>query len=85
MSEYYGKRGMSVSVEVFITKIHTTYQKQVYLVALDRCDQGSIETLCIAEKVIEKFSIDNANVKEIFVKTDNAGIILYHSFLFGIV
>lgn len=74
MSEYFGKRGMSVSVEVFITKSLTDYQKQVYLVSLDRCDQGCIETLCIADKVLEKFRTDNPFVNKIFLKTDNAGI-----------
>lgn len=73
MSEYFGKSGMSVSVEVFITKSVETYCKYVYLPALDKCDQGALETICIAEKVLEKFSIDHPSVENLFVKTDNAG------------
>lgn len=57
---------MPVSVEVFITKSVTTYCKQVYLVSLDKCDQGAVETLCIADKVIEKFSSDNPHIKNVF-------------------
>jgi hypothetical protein len=73
MSEYFGKRGMSVSVEVFISKSFTSYQKQVYLVALDRCEQNTRETLCIADVVLKQFCDDNPHVKRIELKTDNAG------------
>lgn len=79
MNEYFGKRGMTVSVEVFITKVFETYHKHVYLVALDRCDQGVLETLCIADTVIEQFSKDHPQIKEIELKTDNAGT---NSFVF---
>lgn len=77
MQEYFGKRGMSVSVEVFIKKLFEAYHKQVYLVTLDRCDQGVVETLCIADKVLQKFSRDNPDVKELFLKTDNAGTVFH--------
>lgn len=64
---------MTVSVEVFITKSSTTYCKHVYLASLDKCDQGAVETMCIADRVLEKFSSDHPNVKKLFLKTDNAG------------
>lgn len=73
MTEYFGKRGMSVSVEVFLSKVFMTYQKQVYLVSLDRCDQDAVETLCIADKVLEEFTKDNPHIKRIGLKSDNAG------------
>jgi hypothetical protein len=73
MNEYFGKRGMSVSVEVFISKSFMTYQKQVYLVALDRCDQNALETLCIADTVLKKFREDNPHVQQLHLKSDNAG------------
>lgn len=78
MIEYYGKRGISVSVEVFISKSFSTYIKQVYLVALDRCDQDMLQTLCIAEIVLDQFSKDCPHIKEIKIKTDNAGDFLAH-------
>lgn len=73
MNEYFGKRGMSVSVEVFIFKVGGTYLKQVYLVALDRCDQNSIETLSIADVTLEQFKIDHPNIVKLQLKSDNAG------------
>lgn len=75
MNEYFGKRGMSVSVEVFIFKISGAYHKQVYLVALEKCDQGALETLCIADVVLREFRKDFPQIVRIALKTDNAGLI----------
>lgn len=73
MAEYFGKRGMSVSVEVFISKVLDSFIKSVYLVALNRCDQDTIDTLCIADVVLKKFSEDSPHTKKIKIKSDNAG------------
>lgn len=73
MSEYFGKRGMTVSVEVFLTKIMTSFHKQVYLVALQKSDQGTLDTLCIADTVLDQFSKDFPHIKTLDLKTDNAG------------
>lgn len=75
MNEYFGKRGMTVSVEVFIFKSFETYYKQVYLVALDRCDQGALETLCIADVVLQQFKKDYPRTVRLDVKTDKAGLV----------
>lgn len=77
MSEYFGKQGMTVSVEVFITKVFMSYHKQVYLVALQKSDQGTLDTLCIADTVLEQFSKDSPHIKKIDLKTDNAGTIVF--------
>lgn len=82
MNDYFGKRGMTVSVEVFIFKVFETFHKQVYLVALDRSDQGAIETLCIADTVLQQFSIDYPRIVRLDLKTDNAGSILLNSRIF---
>lgn len=73
MNEYFGKRGMTISVEVFLFKAFGTYFKQVYLVALDRCEQNAVETLCIADIVLEQFKKDFPQIVRLEVKTDNAG------------
>lgn len=73
MIEYFGKRGMSVSVEVFISKALGSHLKLVYLVALDRCDQDALETLCIADVVAEQFKKDSPHTKQLWLKSDNAG------------
>lgn len=77
MSEYFGKRGMSVSVEVFIMKLNDLYSKVTYLVALDRCDQNAADSLSIADLVLSEFSKDFPNVVSLRIKTDNAGS--YHA------
>lgn len=74
MNEYFGKRGITVSVEVFLTKAFMSYQKQVYLVAIDRSDQGTLDTLCIADTVLEQFHKDNPHITQIDLKSDNAGL-----------
>lgn len=73
MSEYFGKRGMSVCVEVFITNINGVFEKQTYLVAFDRCDQNAADTLSIAELVINEFHKDFPEVRYFKIKSDNAG------------
>lgn len=73
MQEYFGKRGMTVSVEDFISKILDSYVKFVYLIALDRCDQDALETLCIADVSIAQFKKDCPHTKQIKLKSDNAG------------
>lgn len=73
MTEYFGKRGMTVSVEVFLFKSFMKYHKQVYLAVLDRCDQATLETLCIADTVLQQFSRDYPQIVRIELKSDNAG------------
>lgn len=73
MTEYFGKRGMTVSVECFITKVLMSYHKQVYLATLQKSDQGTLDTLCIADTVLEQFSKDSPHIKSVDLKTDNAG------------
>lgn len=73
MLEYFGKRGITVSVEVFLMKQFESYQKQVYLVGIDRSDQGTLDTLCIADTVLEQFHKDNPHVTRVDLKSDNAG------------
>lgn len=73
MIDYFGKRGMTVSVEVFISKTSDTYLKLVYLVSLDRCEQDALEMLCIADVVLKQFKKDSPHTEQVKLKTDNAG------------
>lgn len=76
MTEYFGKRGITVSIEVFLMKLSMSYHKQIYLTAIDRSDQGTLDTLCIADVVLDQFSKDFPHINEIDIKTDNAGLLL---------
>ena len=50
--EYFGKKGMSLHIDVFSIKKNRILHKQVYFTASYRCDQGSVDTLRIADIVI---------------------------------
>lgn len=75
MSDYFGKRGISISVEVFIMKIgQEKYLKHCYLVALDRCEQKMVDTLSIADITLKQFHRDFPQIDKLKIKSDNAGI-----------
>lgn len=62
---------MTVSVEVFLTKVFI----QVYLASLQKSDQDqfTLDTLCVADSVLEKFSNDKAHIESADLKSDNVG------------
>ena len=70
--EYFGKKGMSLHVDVIFTKKNNVLCKKVYFTALYRCDQGLADTLAIANLVIDQFKIDEPGITKIFAKSDNA-------------
>lgn len=74
MMFYFGKRGISVEVNVFIMKIGDVFHKKVYLVALEKTDQGMLDTLSIAKVVLDEFKLDYPHITAIRIKSDNAGI-----------
>ena len=47
--EYFGKKGLSLHVDVFLMKKNHMLHKQVYFTALYCCDQGTVDTLSIAD------------------------------------
>ena len=73
--DYFGKKGMSVHVDVLLTKAVTSSElmKSVYFTTIYRCDQDIIDTLCVAEHVLKEIQMDHPNIKQLFRKTDNAG------------
>lgn len=77
LQAYFGKRGISVHIDVFIMKLNGTWFKAVYITALDKSDQDMLETLSIAEIVLKKFHSDFPHIKSVLGKSDNAGC--YHS------
>jgi hypothetical protein len=71
--EYFGKKGMSLHVDVFILNEGGVIKKITYFTCFDYCEQNMVDTLCVAEHVISQFSIDFPNCKTLFAKSDNAG------------
>ena len=77
MKTYFGKKGMSMHVDVFFTRsMSEELEKRVYLSMIYRCDQNKIDTMNIAAHVTSEFSKDYPNVVKLFLKSDNAGC--YH-------
>lgn len=54
-----------------------TWQKAVYLTAMDKAEQDLKDTLSIADVVLTKFREDCPQIKNVYIKTDNAGC--YHA------
>eukprot|EP00111_Clytia_hemisphaerica_P010078 TCONS_00029465-protein len=73
---YFGKKGMSLHVDVFFKKEGHQLKKSVYFTALQRCDQGAADVLCLADEVLAEFRNDEPDVNSLYVKSDNASC--YH-------
>ena len=80
-SDYFGKKGMSVHVDVFFQKNEKgKLTKLVYFTVIFRCEQDMLSTLNVAHHVLQQYNIDNPQynidnpqVKKLLIKSDNAG------------
>ena len=79
--DYFGKKGISLHVDIFFTKDKEKEmpRKSIYLTCIHRCDQDVKDVLCISDNVLQRFTQENPEIKEIYKKLDNAGC--YHSSL----
>ena len=77
MKDYFGKKGMSLHVDLFVCHAEGKLAKKVYFTGIYRCDQAMIDTLAIADAVLDEMKKDFPKVVELFAKSDNAGC--YHS------
>lgn len=73
---YFGKKGMSLHVDVFFKKEGGQLKKRVYFTALQRCDQGADDVLCLADEILAEYKKDESSIKSFDVKSDNASC--YH-------
>ena len=79
--DYFGKKGMSMHVDVFFVKRDNDISKQVFITVIYWCDQGIASSLCISEHVLKEFKKSNPVITKIFTKSDNASS--YHgNFIF---
>ena len=75
--EYFGKKGMSMHIDVFFLKQNDELKKHVYFTNIYRCDQGVSSVISIADTVLNQFRIDEPEVCRLFAKSDNANC--YHA------
>ena len=74
--DYFGKKGMSLHVDVFFVRKEELLVKHVYLTVIYRCEQNTSSIISIADIVLNEFKVDEPDVKKLFTKSDNAGC--YH-------
>ena len=60
--EYFGKKGMTLHIDVFFYKLNGSIKKKVYMTAATRCDQGMSEMLGIADLVLREFKKEYLHV-----------------------
>ena len=67
-SDYFGKKGMSVHVDVFFKKNEQgQLTKLVYFTVIFRCDQDMLSTLTVAQAVLQQYKIDNPKVRKLLI------------------
>ena len=73
---YFGKKGMSVHIDIFYMIVGDELIKVVYITILYRCDQSKVDTMNIAAFVLHQFTLDFPSVSHVNGKSDNASC--YH-------
>ena len=71
--EYFGKKGMTNHIDVFISKYGENLIKYVYLTFIFRSNQAMVDVLNIGDHVLSQFKLDCPTVENLFAKSDNAG------------
>ena len=74
MKEYYGKKVMTMHVDVFVLKeADGRLKKHVYLTVIYNSDQGTSAVISIADVVLHQFRQYEPLVTKLVAKSDNAG------------
>lgn len=71
--EYFGKKGMSLHVDVFFVREHDQLKKRVYFTAIYRCEQNVNDVVALSTSVLDQFRKDEPSVENLYTKSDNAG------------
>ena len=74
--EYFGKKGMSLHIDVFFRMEGEDLLKYVYFTCIFRSPQTMVDVLNIGDSVLQQFRNDCPNITKLFGKSDNAGC--YH-------
>jgi hypothetical protein len=70
--DYFGKKGMTLHVDVFFFHENGQMKKKVYFTAVYRCQQSLVDVLCLADVVLTKVRNDFPCLKNLYAKSDNA-------------
>ena len=77
--DYFGKKGLSLHVDVLFRLEEGIIKKFVYFSVMQRSDQDSEDVLALADHMLKKIKSDHISTKFIYTKSDNAGC--YHNTL----
>ena len=69
--EYFRKKGMTLLVDI-VFKGKEESVKKVYFTTVYRCDQGIIDSLCLATTALDKMKEEFPNLEELYAKSDDA-------------
>ena len=70
--KYFGRKGMSLHVDVFFLKKNSHFLKRLYLPSINQCEQGMIDTLSLGKTVLKQLKVDEPQIQKPFSKSDNA-------------
>ena len=73
MDEWYGKRGISLHVDVLFFLENDHLKKMTYFTAIDRCPQDMISVLAVFEHVLKQIRQDFPHMRNLYIRSDNAG------------
>ena len=70
--EYFGKKGMSLHVDILCIKKDNVFVKKGYFTAIYPCEQGLSDLICLAVVVLDKMKVDFPSLKNVYTKSYNA-------------
>jgi len=70
--DWFGKRGITVHIDVVYMVVEGVTEKFVYITAVDNCDQDSSAQLSIFHHMLSKLVIDFPAIRNVYLKEDNA-------------
>ena len=77
--DYFGKKGMTLHVDVIFRFENGEMKKYVYFTVMQRSDQDAEDVLALAKHILQKLKTDHPSVTTIYKKSDNASC--YHNAL----
>ena len=71
--EYLGKKEISLHVDCLMFGSEGSLKKVIYFTVIYLCDQDAKDVLSINKEVIKEFVKSQPQIKNIYMKSDNAG------------
>lgn len=76
-ADWFAKRGISWHISVVVRKVNGKLQHQVFVHIAENCSQESDDVLVLVEHLLSSLKKSNPEIKNAYLRADNAGC--YHS------